>query len=155
MAMPMNRQEYNDYRGWKLPDDENGDDTGQLVEYVDGGKSNDDRHKGYISWSPNEVFANAYRKTSGLTFGLALEALKLGKKVCRAGWNGKSMWLVLAEGTKGKVVDMTAGTNYERAGISKICIDPHIDMYTAKGTMQPGWLASQADMLADDWMIIE
>ena len=48
-ALPMTRQEYNDYRGWQLPADENGDDEGYLVEYVDGGKANDPRHDGYIS----------------------------------------------------------------------------------------------------------
>ena len=90
-----------------------------------------------------------------LTFSLALEAIKVGKKVARKGWNGKGMWLVLADGTKGKVVDMTHGTNYERAGLAEVCIDPHIDMYTAQGTMQPGWLASQADMLAEDWEILD
>ncbi len=38
-AREMTRQEYNDYRGWKLPEDENGDDTGFLVEYLDGGQN--------------------------------------------------------------------------------------------------------------------
>lgn len=49
---------------------------------------------------------------------------------------------------------MAEGTDYQKAGLTAVCIDPHIDMYTAKGTMQPGWLASQADMLADDWMVV-
>jgi len=59
-ATPMNRQEYNDYRGWNLPANENGADEGMLVEYIDGGKPNDSRHTGYISWSPTDVFNNAY-----------------------------------------------------------------------------------------------
>lgn len=56
----MNRADYNDYRGWVLPDDELGTDEGYLVEYLDGGKSNHPDHKGYISWSPKEQFENGY-----------------------------------------------------------------------------------------------
>lgn len=59
-AIPMNRLEYNQYRGWELPSNENGEDEGLLVEYIDGGKSNDLRHEGYISWSPKEPFNKAY-----------------------------------------------------------------------------------------------
>ena len=87
-AKPMTRQEYNYFRGWELPADEDGSDEGYLVEYLDGGKPNTDRFDGYVSWSPKEVFEKAYRPVSGLNFGLATEALKQGKKVARTGWNG-------------------------------------------------------------------
>lgn len=60
-AMPMNRQEYNDFRGWKLPADEDGTDEGYLVEYVDGGKANTPQYAGYVSWSPKGVFERAYQ----------------------------------------------------------------------------------------------
>lgn len=59
-ALAMSRQAYNDYRGWQLPVDENGADEGYLVEYQDGGKPNDSRHAGYISWSPKAQFEQAY-----------------------------------------------------------------------------------------------
>lgn len=59
-ATPMNRGDYNEYRGWQMPADENPADEGYLVEYVDGGKANDSRHAGYISWSPKDVFERAY-----------------------------------------------------------------------------------------------
>ena len=62
------------------------------------------------------------------------------------------MWLILQSGSELTVRDSTC---YHNAGIRDIVIDPHIDMFTAGGTMQPGWLASQADMLAEDWAIIE
>ena len=75
-ARPMNRLEYNEYRSWKLPADENGSDEGYLVEYMDSPDSNHPDHEGYISWSPKEVFDAAYRETEGMTFGLAIEALK-------------------------------------------------------------------------------
>lgn len=64
LAKPMNRLEYNKYRGWELPSDENGEDGGFLVEYIDGGQSNHPDHKGYISWSPIDVFGKSYSKLS-------------------------------------------------------------------------------------------
>lgn len=60
-AKPMNLGEYNEYRGWKLPDNENPNTEGYLVEYQDGGKPNDERHEGYISCSPKDVFEKAYK----------------------------------------------------------------------------------------------
>lgn len=66
-ATPMSRATYNAYRGWVLPHDEDGTDAGLLIEYVDGGKPNDSRHAGYISWSPVDVFERAYKEV-GTTF---------------------------------------------------------------------------------------
>lgn len=59
LAMPMTRQDYNEYRGWKVPSDERGSDEGYLVEYPDG-VSNHPEHRGYISWSPKGQFDMAY-----------------------------------------------------------------------------------------------
>lgn len=89
-----------------------------------------------------------------MNFGEALDALKLGCKVSRSGWNGKGMFLIYVPGT----VDakLSEGTPYQTALNSNIVtINPHIDMYTATGEMQPGWLASQTDMLANDWGAVE
>ena len=61
-ARPMDRGTYCVYRGWALPDAENGDDEGYLVEYHDGGSANDSRHAGYISWSPKDVFERTYKE---------------------------------------------------------------------------------------------
>lgn len=62
-AWPMTRGEYNRYRGWKMPDEENPDDAGYLVEYEKGGEPNHPNHIGYISWSPKEVFEDSYAPT--------------------------------------------------------------------------------------------
>jgi hypothetical protein len=59
-AMPMTRLDYNVYRGWSLPADENGADDGYLVEYTDGGAPNHPAHTGYVSWSPKAQFEAAY-----------------------------------------------------------------------------------------------
>lgn len=156
-AKPMNRQEYNDFRGWRLPDDEDGADEGYLVEYVDGGKANTEQYDGYVSWSPKEVFEKAYRPVQGLSFGEAIEALKAGCKVARKGWNGKDMWLVLVPGTP--TAQLREGTPYHKALQQDSCeILPHIDMWTVntegRRAMLPGWLASQTDMLSEDWAIV-
>ncbi len=52
-TVPMTRGEYNAYRGWTIPADENPEDKGYLVKYSDG----------YISWSPEKQFEEAYSKT--------------------------------------------------------------------------------------------
>lgn len=59
-AQPMMRGAYNDYRNWSAPEGEDQAVSGYLVEYLDGGKPNDSRHAGYISWSPSEQFDAAY-----------------------------------------------------------------------------------------------
>ena len=158
-AKPMNRKEYNDYRGWELPSDENGADEGYLVEYIDGGQSNHPNHKGYISWSPADVFEKAYKETTGLTFGLAIEALKQGKRVSRWGWNGKSMFLfLLPAGTvptkaihdpalRQVIESEIGGETFEALG--------SIRMFTADKKILTGWLASQTDILAEDWVILD
>lgn len=156
-ATPMTRGAYNEYRGWRLPADENGADDGFLIEYHDGGQANDPRHKGYITWSPAEVFANAYRPMDGLTFGLAIEALKKGMKVCREGWNGKGMWLAYSPGSKALPAErFWAGPNaeYAKANGGTADVLPCITMKTATGEILMGWLASQTDMLAEDWQIV-
>jgi hypothetical protein len=58
-AEQMTRFEYNNYRGWNVPVDED-DEEGYLVEYLDGGKPNHGSHAGYISWSPKDVFEYSY-----------------------------------------------------------------------------------------------
>ncbi len=160
-AKPMNRLDYNNYRGWVLPEDEDGRDDGYLVEYLDGGQANHEDHKGYISWSPKAVFEKAYREMSGLSFGMAIEAAKLGMKVARDGWNGKDMWIAYmtpmnlpaysTQGNVRKVNDRTANLIGEDVPLETL---GYFAMWTADKKWLPGWLASQTDMLADDWMVL-
>ena len=147
-AEPMTRAAYNVFRGWELPADENGDDEGYLVEYLDGGKPNTNTHAGYVSWSPKAQFDNAYRKTTGMSFGLAVEAVKKGKKIARAGWNGKGMLLIYIFPY---INDQY--TIIEKSGIVGT-LAPYLAMKTADNKLVP-WLASQTDILADDWCILE
>ena len=150
-AQPMTRLQYNVLRGWVLPSNENGADDGFLVEYLDGGAPNLEGYAGYVSWSPKEVFERAYRPTDGLTFGLAVEAMEMGKKVARAGWNGKGMFLFLVPGSVFKVNRPPLLGIYPEGTEVTYC--PHIDMKTADNKVVP-WLVSQTDVLAEDWSIL-
>ena len=145
LATPMSRAEYCDYRGWALPKNEDPDEPVYLVEYTDGGKPNDERHAGYITMSPKEVFDNAYRQNGQLAFGDAVIALKQGKKVCRSGWNGKGMWLNLIGSESYDVGSKSM------QGATKLL--PYIAMKTVGDELVP-WLASQTDVLAEDWLVL-
>lgn len=92
-----------------------------------------------------------------MDFGLAIKALKNGQKVARKGWNGKGMFLWLKPGTMIKsewckdpmlkgLADANGG---EVEGLPTIC------MFTAQKQVLTGWLASQTDMLSEDWEIVE
>lgn len=157
-ATPMSREDYNTLRGWTVPADENPTDAGYLVEYLDGGKPNHASFNGYISWSPAEQFEAAYRPSTGLNFGLALEALKAGKRVARAGWNGKGMWLSLScNGTREVAAEnfwSPHNAEFARACGGSAKVLPSITMKTATNEILMGWNATQVDMLADDWCII-
>ena len=81
------------------------------------------------------------------TFGEAIEAVKKGAKISRAGWNGKEQYVELAKcisyvNTEGKIVNAEHDDIMDRA----------LAFVGTRG-VQIGWLASQADMLAEDWMI--
>ena len=139
-AQPMTRGAYNEYRGWPIPAEQNSKDDGYLVRYPDG----------YESWSPKAVFEDAYWQTDAMNFGLALEAAKNGERVARKGWNGKDMYIFLAyEPDFITDADISAFDNLD------VEVGDMLVMKTAQNTFQPGWLASQADMLAEDWFIVE
>lgn len=155
-AKPMTRQECNDFRGWQLPENENGADEGYLVEYQDG-EPNTTKYKGYVSWSPKAQFDNAYQDvTKGVSFGHAIELLKGGHRVARAGWNGKGMFLSLVKGrdTDYHVNSEVFGTGNDGNSQDQLPVLDAIYMKTADNKLVP-WLASQTDVLADDWQIVE
>ena len=149
-AEPMTRIDYIKKRGWELPANEDPNDEGYIVSYPDG----------YVSWCPKKQFEDAARPCDGMTFGMAIEAMKLGKKVCRKGWNGKGMWLCvpLCDGPKEIQANEIWGkpnAEYAEQNGGTVKVMPYITMKTADGAIVMGWLASQTDMLAEDWMIME
>lgn len=100
--------------------------------------------------------------TTGLTFGSAIEALKSGKKAARVGWNGKGMWLSLSVpgDVNYSVIPASAfwsdnNREYAEKNGGHALVLPTITMKTASGEILIGWLASQTDMLAEDWMLVD
>lgn len=81
-----------------------------------------------------------------MTFSEALVELKSGRRVARAGWNGKGMWLLLV---RGWTVDVEHETVLD--GLLPL---PWVGMKTATMDFVP-WLASQTDLLAEDWTVTE
>lgn len=81
LATTMTRGEYNEYRGWTIPENEDPSEQGYLVEYVDGGKPNDERHTSYISWSPRDVFEKSYHQTQTPQDRVRLEQIELTQKL--------------------------------------------------------------------------
>lgn len=201
-AEPMTRGDYNKFRGWTIPANENPADEGYIVKYPDG----------YVSWCPKAQFENnafsdakdapfrstpdpdqlimllrifhderysnclgdekatrlvhAYyneyvgRPSGFLTFGMAIEAMKRGKKVARRGWNGKGMWLCvpLCDGPTEIPATRVWGkpnAEYTERNDGMVKIMPYVTMKAADGSIVMGWLASQTDMLSEDWMIVE
>ena len=152
LARPMGRGEYNTYRGWECPADENPEDEGFLVEYVDGGRANHPDHAGYISWSPKDVFERAYRPSSGLTFGDALQALQAGKPVARAGWNGKGMFVYYV-----RAAAYLAQSEVAKAYFGENAYVPYAPYLALKGVDEKvsTWVPSINDVLAEDWVVLE
>lgn len=111
---------------WKLTENHPIGDDGYKVKYEDG----------YVSWSPKDIFEKSYFETHKMNFGQAIAAMRIDLKVQREGWNGKGMWLALQKPDEHS--KMTA---------------PYIYMKTADNKLVP-WLASQTDMLAEDWQIV-
>ena len=83
-----------------------------------------------------------------MNLGQALEALKNGRRVQRAGWNGKGMFLFLVPGSRFTVSRAPLLGIYPEG--TAIDYHAHVDMRTATGEIVP-WLCSQTDMLAEDW----
>lgn len=88
------------------------------------------------------------KQETGLDFGRAIRAVKAGKKIARAGWNGKEQYVELAADID--YTDVKGGrvyANHEDVGSKALA-------FVGTRGVQMGWLASQSDMLAEDWMIV-
>lgn len=138
MAKPMTRGDYNIYRGWTIPENENPNDEGYLVKHSDD----------YESWSPKAEFDSAYRSfNGGMSFGHAIELMKMGFKLKRKGWNGKNQYIELATNISYVNADKEV-VNCEHDAIGNKAI-----AFVGTSGVQMGWLASQSDMLAEDWIV--
>lgn len=112
-------------------------------------------------------------QVKSLTFGQAIEAAKEGKLIARKGWNGKNMFVFMRpsdELTPSFIVDKVKSlpqslkdrinreygdeTHYVSGEEIKIKFTAYLCMKAADGTIVNGWLASQTDMLSEDWEIL-
>lgn len=129
-AKPMRRS---DFERLMAKDVFTEDEDGYLVEYLDSDKPNHPDYKNYISWSPKNVFENAYRTTDGLTFGLAIEATRLQKKVTRENPD---------------IYSMIVTGDY-------LMINKHGQLRHIRNEHGHVCQFFQEDILATDWMIID
>ena len=86
-----------------------------------------------------------------MNFGEALERLKAGHRVARAGWNGRGMWLGYMPPMVVPQAQISPRTKRLVGALGDLDVGGYVAMWTAQSVWQPGWLASQADLLADDW----
>lgn len=126
------------------------------VIYVCALPESEQRDCGQIGGDKPDQFPCRATKVTGLNFGEALEALKAGKRVSRTGWNGKGMYLWLLPAAKVKAEWCKEAHLKELAEASGGEIEAlaSIRMKTADGKVLTGWLASQSDMLAEDFHIL-
>lgn len=93
------------------------------------------------------------------SFGDAIKYMKRGLRVARKGWNGKGMYVFYASdfqfGTKADLSEFNPTEDPECTEKNKVYVYDCLVLRTADKKLQPGWLASQSDMLAEDWMFID
>ena len=95
-----------------------------------------------------------------MDFGEAIKKVKAGYKIQREGWNGKNMYVYM---TKGRTIPTDVWEvrmpSQELTEVEKergdVIINAHLDMMNAQGTRIIGWSATQTDMLAIDWYVVE
>lgn len=156
-AQPMSLGNYNIFKGWTIPENEDAASKGYLVGYsnADGefnGPLMDGCH--HISWSPKDVFDMSYKPSGEMTFGMAIEAAKNGNKVARTGWNGKRMYAVIMPGyPKGVKVDKQIAKIHNVFVGAVMTFRPYWVLKTAQDDIST-WAPSGSDSLAEDWCIV-
>jgi len=128
-----------------------GFDNDFIVGYIARNPENES-DKWFVWYEFAEANYELEEKTKDLTFSEALDYIKQGKRVARRGWNGRNMFIFLVPGSTFKVNRPPLLGIYEEG--TEVSYHAHIDMKTAQGDIVP-WLASQTDLLAEDWEVVE
>ena len=152
-GIPMKLPSWGGYWCW---DEENN----TIIMYTKDNKRLDIRETERVEYTLMNVLSDEWIQASGentpilggvatFGFGEAIKYLKRGMKVARKGWNGKNQYIELAQNISyqnrnGELVNC----NHENIGNKAIA-------FVGTSGVQMGWLASQADMLADDWIFVE
>ena len=143
-AEPMCRGDYNNYRCWSTPENENPDDFGYFIRYPDG----------YESWSPKKQFEDAYTPMHSMTFGHAIVMAKAGKKIARKGWNGKNMFVVYQKGyPEGISCNRQTAEAWGLNEGDLFKCEPYLQIKMVNGS-HAMWVPSINDVLSEDWEIV-
>lgn len=135
-AEPMTAYEFDNLKG-REHSDENCE--GYKIVYDDG----------YVSWCPKARFDEVSRPIDGMTFGQAIDACRYrGARIQRKNWNGIGQYV------EHKVVEVCYPEESKLVQ-SHAFVFHFVNCKTGEAGIQVGWLASQADMAADDWVIVE
>ena len=95
------------------------------------------------------------------SFGAAINSVKAGLRAARKGWNGKGMFIYLNRGStavlpeRGTTIECVSDHLFDLGDDGTVTRLPNINMQSASGSTVTGWLASQTDLLADDWIVFE
>lgn len=110
-----------------------------------------------------DPYKTQYSMETNLSFSQALDALKKGKAISREGWNGKGMFVFLNKGSHdfpqdqenpGKIESIRTSL-FEKGDKGAVTRLPNLNMQAATGSTVTGWLASQTDLLAEDWCVLD
>lgn len=99
-------------------------------------------------------------QTSNLDFGAAIRHVKAGRSIRRAGWNGKGMFVYLhlgshdAKETDAPLISGISRALFVNGATGTVTRLPNLNMRAADGATVTGWLASQTDLLAEDWEVV-
>lgn len=119
----------------------------EKIKYIAGAYDDDLHHRGNA-----EIFIEEYglvRMEDEMDFGSAIMNAKAGHRIARKGWNGKGMYVFIAE-------DPEFHTDADISEFKDVDVEVSnfLVLRTAQGTLQPGWLATQSDILAEDWYVV-
>lgn len=131
---------------------------GELLSYGFCEFGTEDKNDRYVA--SNDLLVEELDSENGMSFGAAIALMKKGKKVARKGWNGKGMWLCVPLCDGPKEIPATGiwgkpNAEYAEKNGGTVKVVPYVTMKAADGTIVMGWLASQTDMLAEDWEIVK
>ena len=127
------------------------EEDGYLVEYKDG----------YKSWSPKNVFEEAYHEVGLVNFSYAIALLKAGLAVRRKGWNGKGLFIVkqVPSHITGDIIPNMQSLPQSAKNILMSRENPQIDYTNQMLIINPdgradSWVPSVSDVFAEDWEVV-
>ena len=145
-AVEMTLGQYNHFRGWSLPFNENPRDNGYLVVGLNS-VINIEGIEGYVTWIPKDTFKTEFRSNTNLTYGDALYLVEKGERLMRNGWNGKNMFIEHVPAHFETIKVNGEDVTYEKTA--------HMVLVNINAKTISTWVGSSTDTHARDWAIFE